>query len=103
MLFMFPLLFLSPAFIPVAEDIEWLARLNPITYGVDAIRALVIDEDVLTVLEITGFGGIYDTLVPAVAVLVGLNLLFGASRSASSGGPAAPTPPDTVYCRKLPS
>jgi len=78
MLFMFPLLFLSPAFIPVADDIEWVARLNPITYGVDAIRALVIDEDVLTVLDVTRFGGIYDTLVPAVAVLVGLNLLFGA-------------------------
>jgi ABC-2 type transport system permease protein len=78
MLFMFPLLFLSPAFIPVAADIEWLARLNPITYGVDAIRALVLGEDVLTVLEVTRFGGIYDTLVPAVSILVGLNLVFGA-------------------------
>ncbi|MDS0260267.1 ABC transporter permease [Haloarcula sp. S1CR25-12] len=78
MLFMFPLLFLSPAFIPVASDIEWLARLNPVTYGVDAIRALVLGEDVLTVLEVSRFGGIYDTLVPAVAVLVGLNVVFGA-------------------------
>jgi ABC-2 type transport system permease protein len=79
MLFMFPLLFLSPAFIPVADDIEWLARLNPITYGVDAIRTLVLGEDVMTVLSVTRFGGIYDTLVPAVAILVGLNLVVGAA------------------------
>ncbi|WP_276249238.1 ABC transporter permease [Haloarcula rara] len=78
MLFMFPLLFLSPAYIPVADDVAWLARLNPITYGVDATRALVLGEDVSTVLSVTRFGGIYDTLVPSVAILVGLNVLVGA-------------------------
>jgi ABC-2 type transport system permease protein len=74
MLFMFPLLFLSPAFIPLSDDIELLATFNPVTYGVDAVRALVLDEHVLTVLAVDRFGGVADTLVPAVAVLVALNL-----------------------------
>ncbi|WP_123537971.1 ABC transporter permease [Halosimplex salinum] len=78
MLFMFPLLFLSPAFVPMSEDIEFVAAFNPITYGVDAVRALVLGEDVLTVLSISRFGGLADTLVPAVAVLVALNLVVGA-------------------------
>ncbi|WP_256390944.1 ABC transporter permease [Natronoarchaeum rubrum] len=77
MLFMFPLLFLSPAFIPMTDGVETLATFNPVTYGVDAIRALVLGEDVMTVLEVTRFGGIYDTLVPAVGVLVALNLISG--------------------------
>ena len=78
MLFMFPLLFLSPAFIPLASDIELIATVNPITYGVSAVRALVLGEDTLTVIEVTQFGGIYDTVVPAMAILIALDLLFGA-------------------------
>lgn len=78
MLFMFPLLFLSPAFVPLSDDVELLATFNPVTYGVDAIRALLLQKDVMTVLSVGRFGGIYDTLVPAVAVLVGLNVVFGA-------------------------
>ncbi|WP_181686928.1 ABC transporter permease [Halorhabdus salina] len=78
MLFMFPLLFLSPAFIPLSSDLELVAILNPITYGVEAVRALVLGEDTLSVIEVTQFGGLYDTLVPAVAILLALDLLFGA-------------------------
>jgi ABC-2 type transport system permease protein len=78
MLFMFPLLFLSPAFIPLSDDIELLATVNPVTYGVDAVRALVLGADVATVLDVTAFGGVWNTLVPAVAVLVALDLVFGA-------------------------
>ena len=78
MLFMFPLLFLSPAFIPLSDDIELAATANPVTYGVDAIRALVVDADIMTVLSVSAFGGIYDTLVPAVGVLIALNLVLGA-------------------------
>jgi len=78
MLFMFPLLFLSPAFVPMTDRVETLATFNPVTYGVDAIRALVLGEDVMTVLDVTRFGGIYDTLVPAVGVLIALNLISGA-------------------------
>jgi ABC-2 type transport system permease protein len=78
MLFMFPLLFLSPAFVPLSAEIELLAAVNPVTYGVDAVRALVLDRHVATVHDVSGFGGVFDTLVPAIAVLVALDLLFGA-------------------------
>jgi len=78
MLFMFPLLFLSPAFIPMSADVETIATVNPITYGVDAVRALVLGEDVMTVLSVTYYDGIANTVVPAVAVLVALNVVVGA-------------------------
>ncbi|MFC7134980.1 MULTISPECIES: ABC transporter permease [Salinibaculum] len=77
---LFPLLFISSAFLPVSSlsgPTQMIAKLNPVTYAVDAVRALVLDRDVMTVLEISEFGGIYDTLVPALAVLVTLNIVFG--------------------------
>jgi len=80
-LLQFPLLFLSSAFLPLTALPPWIrtvARFNPVTYGVDAARALMLDRDVMTVIEVTRFGGIWDTLVPAVAVLVVLDLAFGA-------------------------
>ncbi len=78
MLFMFSMLFLSPAFVPLSADVEFVATFNPVTYGVDAVRALVLGEDVLSVVSVTRFGGVADTLVPAVGVLVALNLAMGA-------------------------
>lgn len=93
MLFMFPLLFLSPAFLPLSAlsaEVEAIAAINPVTYGVDAVRALVLGRDVMTVISVNRFGGIYDTLVPAFAVLIVLNVLVGAiavsllSRASSS-------------------
>jgi len=92
-LLQFPLLFLSSAFLPLEVLPNWIqlfARINPVTYGVDAARAIMLDEDVMTVLEVTAFGGALDTIVPAIAVLVGLGLVFGAgavyllSRASSS-------------------
>jgi len=38
----------------------------------------VVDADIMTVLSVSAGGGIYDTLVPAVGVLVALNVAFGA-------------------------
>lgn len=90
---MFPLLFLSSGFLPLPSQsggIRAFAAMNPVTYGIDAVRALVVGRDVMTVGEVTRFGGVYDTLVPALAVLVGLNLVLGAvavsllSRASSS-------------------
>ena len=80
-LLQFPLLFLSSAFLPLDILPGWVqtvAALNPITYGVDAARALMFGQDVMTVLEVTAFGGMWDTLVPALAVLVVLDLVLGA-------------------------
>ncbi|WP_408958629.1 ABC transporter permease [Natrinema sp. 74] len=75
-----PLLFVSSAFLPLPALPEWIqtvATFNPITYGVDAARAVMLGEDTMTVIEITRFEGMWNTLVPALAVLVGLALTFG--------------------------
>jgi ABC-2 type transport system permease protein len=76
----FPLLFLSSAFLPLSSLPNWIqvvAAFNPVTYGVDAARALVLDRDVMTVLDITAFSGIWNTLVPAIVILVVLDLVLG--------------------------
>lgn len=92
MLFMFPLLFLSPAFIPMSSDIELLATFNPVTYGVDAVRAILLEEDVMTVLTVTQFDGIMNTLAPAIGVLLAMNIFCGGiaiwllSRASSADG-----------------
>lgn len=65
----FPLLFLSSAFLPVETLPGWIqiiSSVNPVTYGVDATRALII----------TGWA--WDVILPNLAVLIGLNLVFGA-------------------------
>jgi ABC-2 type transport system permease protein len=80
-LLQFPLLFVSSAFIPLDTMPEWiqtLAKLNPVTYGVDAARAFVLGEDVLQPFSVTGFGGMWNTIVPSVAILVAINVAFGA-------------------------
>ncbi|WP_129113327.1 ABC transporter permease [Halegenticoccus tardaugens] len=64
-----PLLFVSSAFLPVDLLPGWIqviSGVNPITYGVDAARALVLD------------GWAWETILPALAVLVALDLAFGA-------------------------
>ena len=89
----FPLLFLSSAFLPLEALPSWIqtfARFNPVTYGVDAARSLMIDQNVMTVIDVSWFGGTLDGVVPGVAVLIGLDLLLGAvavsllSRASSS-------------------
>lgn len=76
----FPLLFISSAFLPLDVLPSWIqavAVANPITYGVDAIRALMLGQDVMTVVEVTAFAGLWNTVVPAIAVLLGFNFLLG--------------------------
>ena len=77
----FPLLFVSSAFLPLQVLPDWIrtvATVNPITYGVDGVRAAMLGEDVMTVVDVTAFGGAWDTIVPAVVVLVAFNLVLGA-------------------------
>jgi ABC-2 type transport system permease protein len=80
-LLQFPLLFLSSAFLPLEALPGWIqtvATLNPVTYGVDAARAIILDADVMTVIEVSlGYGGALDTVVPALAVLLALDLVLG--------------------------
>ncbi|MFC4247708.1 ABC transporter permease [Natribaculum luteum] len=76
----FPLVFISSAFLPLSVLPGWIrtvAVFNPITYGVDGVRAIMLGQDVMTVFEMTAFGGIWNTVVPAVVILVGFNVLLG--------------------------
>ncbi|MFC6964331.1 ABC transporter permease [Halocatena marina] len=76
----YPLLFSSSAFLPISFLPKWMqivATVNPVTYGVDALRALMLGQDVLTVIDVTAFSGIWNTIVPAVVVLGVLDLVLG--------------------------
>jgi hypothetical protein len=57
--------------------IQTVAQFTPITYGVDAARSIILDRDVMTVVEVTQFDGLMNTLVPAVLVLAVLDLVLG--------------------------
>jgi ABC-2 type transport system permease protein len=92
-LLQFPLLFLSSAFLPLEALPDWIrtfATYNPVTYGVDAARAIMLDRDVMTVVDVTAFDGAMNSIVPGVAVLVALAVGLGAiavyllSRASSS-------------------
>ncbi len=77
----FPLLFVSSAFLPLDVLPGWIqtaAVYNPITYGVDGIRALMLGEDVMTILDVTAFSGLWNSVVPAVGVLLAFNVVLGA-------------------------
>jgi len=79
-LLQFPLLFVSSAFIPLERLPGWIrtiARYNPVTYGVDTARSLVLNADVMTVLQVTEFGGMWNAVIPGLGVLLALDLVFG--------------------------
>jgi ABC-2 type transport system permease protein len=79
-LLQFPLLFVSSAFLPIETLPGWIrtvAKFNPVTYGVDAARAVILDADVMEIWNVTAFDGIWNTIVPALGVLVVLDLLLG--------------------------
>ena len=79
-LLQFPLLFLSSAFLPLDSLPGWVqtfASYNPVTYGVDAARSLMLGRDVMTVIDVSSFGGTLDGVVPGVAVLLALDIALG--------------------------
>ncbi len=79
-LLQFPLLFLSSAFLPLGTLPEWIqtvAKFNPVTYGVDAARSLMLNADAASVFSASGFGPVWNAVLPAVGVLLALDLLFG--------------------------
>ncbi|UIP00961.1 hypothetical protein Hbl1158_06280 [Halobaculum sp. CBA1158] len=53
------------------------ARVNPVTYGVDAARSLMVDRDVMTVIEVSWSAAPLDGVVPGVAILAALDLVLG--------------------------
>lgn len=50
---------------------------NPVTYAVDGIRAVLLGRDVMTVLDVAIAPGLWNTVVPAVAVLLGFAVVLG--------------------------
>jgi|TARA_Y100000590_G_scaffold470103_2_gene661995 ABC-2 type transport system permease protein len=76
-LLIFPLIFLSGVFFPVDNVSPWLqmiAKLNPLTYGVDAIRQVFLSGDAGLGVTVMGYkmGIIEDALIIGV---LGLSLL----------------------------
>ena len=76
-LLIFPLIFLSGVFFPVDNVSPWLqmiAKLNPLTYGVDAIRQVFLSGDAGLGVTVMGYkmGIVEDALIIGV---LGLSLL----------------------------
>jgi ABC-2 type transport system permease protein len=68
-LLFFPLLFLTPNFVPfdlLSPLMETLARANPVSYVIDGLRSLIIE------------GWVLDKLAACIAVIVGLTALLTA-------------------------
>ena len=77
----FPMLFLSSAFLPLNQLPAWIqtiAAYNPVTYGVDAIRTLMLGEGAGQALTITGYGSTANTLIPSLLILTALAISLGA-------------------------
>jgi ABC-2 type transport system permease protein len=77
-LLIFPLIFLSGVFFPINNVPQWLeviSKINPVTYGVDAIRQLFLGGEAVS-FGVTIFGHTMGILEEALLVLaVGLVFL----------------------------
>jgi ABC-2 type transport system permease protein len=75
-LLIFPLIFLAGVFFPVNDVPIWLeviSKVNPLTYGVDAIRQVILGS--VPGLGVTVLGHTM-TLLEEIAVVVGLDVLL---------------------------
>ena len=84
-LLMFPLIFISPVMFPVETLPGWLAtmvKLNPVSYGVDAIRQAVmgVEESAPFGIELFGYR-MSIALDVAVVATFGIIMLLLAIRS----------------------
>ena len=78
-LVIFPVMFLSGIFFPVSGVATWLevlSKLNPVTYGIDAIRQVFLGTEVAGVTVFGHTMGIVDSAI--VVALVGVVLLTAA-------------------------
>jgi len=78
-LVIFPMMFLSGIFFPVSGVATWLAvlsKLNPVTYGIDAIRQVFLGTEVAGVTVFGHTMGIVDSAI--VVAMVGVVLLTSA-------------------------
>lgn len=79
-LLVFPLIFLSGVFFPVNNVPAWLeiiSKVNPLTYGVDAVRQLFLagQEGILESIGVTVFGHTM-TIVDDVLIVAGFGILL---------------------------
>jgi ABC-2 type transport system permease protein len=75
-LVIFPMMFLSGIFFPVSGVATWLevlSKLNPVTYGIDAIRQVFLGTEVAGVTVFGHTMGIVDSAI--VVAMVGIVLL----------------------------
>ncbi len=80
MMLQFPMLFLSSAFLPISSLPAWVqtvAKINPLTYGIDATRALMLGQSVSNALTVSGLGTVWNTVVPSLVVLGVLDVALG--------------------------
>jgi ABC-2 type transport system permease protein len=78
-LVIFPMMFLSGIFFPVSGVATWLevlSKLNPVTYGIDAIRQVFLGTEVAGVTVFGHTMGIVDSAI--VVAMVGAVLLTAA-------------------------
>jgi len=78
-LVIFPMMFLSGIFFPVSGVATWLevlSKLNPVTYGIDAIRQVFLGTEVAGVTVFGHTMGIVDSAI--VVAMVGVVLLTAA-------------------------
>jgi ABC-2 type transport system permease protein len=81
-LVMFPMMFLSGIFFPLAGTARWLemlSKFNPVTYGIDAIRQVFLGSEAAGVTIFGHTMGIMDSAL--MVLVVGIVLLLGAVRS----------------------
>lgn len=79
-LVIFPMLFLSGIFFPVSQVARWLevlSKLNPVTYGIDAIRQAFLGAEVAGVTVFGHTMGIVDSAI--VVAMVGVVFLTAAT------------------------
>jgi ABC-2 type transport system permease protein len=78
----FPLIFLAGVFFPVDQAPAWLealSKVNPMTYGVDAIRQVFLGPSEQTGLGVTVFGHVMSLVEEVVIIaLLGAGLLSAA-------------------------
>jgi ABC-2 type transport system permease protein len=84
-LLMFPLVFISPIMFPVKDLPKWLAiivKINPVSYGVDAIRQSVMGSTASAPYGISLFGYRMSVILDvAVIATFGIIMLALAIRS----------------------
>lgn len=78
--FYYPLFFLSSAYFPLArfpDALKWIALLNPVSYGVDALRNVFMAEE-LSMRWVPDFTLGHDlaVFVPFTALSIALSILF---------------------------